>query len=80
MFGEAATDVEDTGSGSAESNEGVAQHAIGEGSLLCFLSLASRVAMLPCLCGFLERVHGSPKNEPPPPLGVCHEWVGFFFV
>ena len=35
---EAATDVEDTGSINAESNEGVARHAIGDASSLCFFS------------------------------------------
>ena len=37
-FDEAATDVEDTGSICAESNEGAAEHAIGYASFFCFYS------------------------------------------
>ena len=37
-FYEAATDIEDTGSNSAESNEGVAEHAEVDASFLCFFS------------------------------------------
>ena len=47
-FYEAVTDVEDTGSISAESNEGVAEHAIGDASFSVF-SIASGVPSLPCL-------------------------------
>ena len=37
-FYETATDVQDMGSIRAESNEGVAEHAIGDASFLCFPS------------------------------------------
>ena len=56
-FYEAATDVEDTGSVSAQSNEGVEEHAgvgktVADKACLCLsfcLRLASEFAILPCL-------------------------------
>ena len=50
-FYEAATDIEDMGSIRAESNEGVAEHAIGDASFLCFPSClwGRHIAVLVCI-------------------------------